>query len=207
MPANDVLDDHDTTHDLLMPSAELERLNEFRALWTDRFSSGTSWEEFSTLCERFAVETRDFARSLSQPMAPTLNQSKSNPPRPPPHCPPHGRGFRQFNPVEARRIQVLYRHSKKRAAWRLLCDTAVQYSGSLADAESYFEGILRDKPCNTSLLAEALKADVPNSVDAENTHDLKNEVTEAEVAAKLRSAANTAPGASSVWIYRAKSLP
>ena len=71
----------------------------------------------------------------------------------------------------------------------------VQYSGSLADAESYFEGFLSDKPCNTSLLAEALKADVPNAVDAENTRDLKNDVTEAEVAAKLRSAANTAPGA------------
>ena len=32
MNENDVLDDHDTTHDLLMPPAELERVNEFRAL-------------------------------------------------------------------------------------------------------------------------------------------------------------------------------
>lgn len=50
MNENDVLDDHDTTHDLLMLPAELERLNEFRALWTERFSSETSWEEFSALC-------------------------------------------------------------------------------------------------------------------------------------------------------------
>ena len=107
MCENDVLDDHDTTHDLLMPPAELERLNEFRALWTEHFSCETSWEEFSTLCERFAVETRDMARSLSQAMAPKPNPPKPNPPPPPPRRPPHGRGFRRFNPVEARRIQGL----------------------------------------------------------------------------------------------------
>ena len=194
-------DDHDTTHDLLMPPAELARLQEFRALWTERFTCDTSWDEFSNLCEHFAAESRDLARSLSQPMAPKPNPAKPNPPPPPPpppRRPPHGRGFRRFNPVEARRIQGLYRHSKKRAARRLLCDASIQYSGSIADAESYFEGVLSDKPCNASLLAEALKADVPNAVDHETTRDLKNAVTEAEVAAKLRSAANTAPGADRV---------
>ena len=41
---------------------------------------------------------------------------------------------------------------------------------------------------------EALRADVPNAEHDENTRDLKNNVSESEIAAKLRPAANTAPG-------------
>ena len=51
---------------------------------------------------------------------------------------------------------------------------------------------MSEKTCNTNLLNEGLRAEVPNA-DDENTRDLKNEVSESEVAAKLRSAANTAP--------------
>ena len=55
-----------------------------------------------------------------------------------------------------------------------------------------------EKTCNTNLLTEALRADVPNAMDDDRTGDLKSEVSEAEVAAKLRSAANMAPGADRV---------
>ena len=200
-PANDpdVNEDLDASQDLLIEPVELDKLNEFRALWIERFNGDHSWQEFSVLCERFAVETKEMAQSLSKPMAPKPAGDQQNPPPPPPpppprRRPPHDRGFRPFNPVEARRIQGLYRHSKKRAARKLLCDTAVQYSGSDADVETYFEGVLSEKTCNSNLLNEALRADVPTAEDDESTRDLKNEVSESEVAAKLRSAANTAPG-------------
>ena len=189
----DLNDDLDASQDLLMEPGDLDKLNEFRSLWTERFNEEHSWAEFSSLCERFAVETRDMAQSLSKPMAPKPAADKSNPPPPPPRRPPHGRGFRPFNPVQARRIQGLYRHSRKRAARKLLCDTAVQFSGSDADVETHFEHVLSEKICNANLLNEALRATVPSAED-EELSDLKNEVTEAEVAAKLRSAANTAPG-------------
>ena len=200
-PANDpdVKEDLDASQDLLIEPAELDKLNEFRALWIERFNGDHSWQEFSVLCERFAVETKEMAQSLSKPMAPKPAGDQQNPPPPPPpppprRRPPHDRGFRPFNPVEARRIQGLYRHSKKRAARKLLCDTAVQYSGSDADVETYFEGVLSEKTCNSNLLNEALRADVLTAEDDDSTRDLKNEVSESEVAAKLRSAANTAPG-------------
>ena len=62
------------------------------------------------------------------------------------------------------------------------------------------------KHCNTNLLAEALRADVPNAPDDDMTKDLKNEVTESEVAAKLRSASNTAPGADRVEYANLKKI-
>ena len=201
-PDPDADDDLDTSEDLLIEPGELDRLNEFRSLWIERFNGDLSWDEFSVLCERFAVDTREMAQSLSQPMAPKPvgDQPTAPPPcpPPPPRRPPHGRGFRSFNPVQARRIQGLYHHSRKRAARKLLCDTAVQYSGSVGDAETYFVDVLSEKTCNTNLLCEALRADVPGAEDAENTRDLKNDVSASEVAAKLRSAANTAPGSDKV---------
>ena len=65
----------------------------------------------------------------------------------------------------------------------------------MPDAETYFEHILDEKSGSTNLVAEALRADFPNAMVDDRTGDLKSEVSEAEVAVKLRSAANTAPGA------------
>ena len=85
-PDPDSLDDLDTSQDLLVEPAELDQLNEFRALWIERFNGDSSWEEFSVLCERFAVETKELAQSLSNPMAPKPSAGQSNPPpSPTPH--------------------------------------------------------------------------------------------------------------------------
>ena len=89
---------------------------------------------------------------------------------------------------------------------KLLNDVSVSYSGSKLDAEIYFEAVFDEKHCNTNLLAEALRADVPNALDDDMTKDLKNEVTESEVAAKLRSASNTAPGADRVEYAHLKKI-
>ncbi len=121
-------------------------------------------------------------------MAPYPNKLKHQKPKPavvplpPPCCP-----FHQFNPVETCRIQGLYLHSNKTGS--------VSYLGSLADAEAYFDGVLSEKQCNTNLLCEALHAHIPNAVDEETTRSLKDAMLESEVAAKLRSAFNVAPGA------------
>ena len=129
---------------------------------------------------------------------PKEQKSKPTEDPPPPRRPANGRPFRRFNPVEARRIQGLYRHSKKRAARKLLNDVSVSYTGTQIDAETYFEGVLSEKQCNTNLLSKALRAHVPNGVDEETTKNLKDTISESEVAAKLRSVANTAPGADQV---------
>ncbi len=184
---------HDTSDDLLLPDEDLDTLNEFQSKWVEVFNLDHSWEEFCGLCEQFATECRDMAQYLNQPKNPKPKPAVVPPP--PPRRPPNGRPFRRFNPVEARRIQGLYQHSKKRAARKLLSDVSVSYSGSLADAEMYFEGVLSEKQCNTNLLCEALRAHVPNAEDEETTRSLKDAILESEVAAKLRSASNTAPGA------------
>ena len=88
----------------------------------------------------------------------------------------------------------------------MLNAVAVSYSGSKLDAETYFDNIFSEKQCNTSLLSEALKADVPDGHDDESTRDLKNPVSEFEVAAKLRSVANTAPGADRVEYAHLKKI-
>ena len=177
-PADADRDDgpHDTSDDLLLPDEELDKLNEFRSKWVEVFNLDHLWEEFCHFCE----DTKP------KPVVALP---------PPPHRPPNGHPFCPFNPVEARRIQGLYRHSKKRAARKLLSDVSVSYSGSLAAAETYFDGVLSEKQCNTNLLCEALRTHVPNAVDEETTRSLKDAILESEVVAKLRSASNTAPGA------------
>ena len=147
-----------------MPPQELAQLTEFRSLWAERVNSEHSWDEFSQLCESFATEARTMAQSLSNPMAPAPAAASNPPPppRPPPRRPPHARGFRPFNPIAARRLQGLYRHSNKRAARQLLCDTAVQYSGSLPQAETYFESVLAEKTCNTTATNSVYFRNLPN---------------------------------------------
>ena len=95
------------------------------AKWIEIFSLEHSWNEFSNLCVQFATKSRELAQSLNPWKIPPTNV-KTNPvptvPRPPPRRPPHDCGFRRFDPAEARRIQGLYSHSKKRAARKLLND-------------------------------------------------------------------------------------
>ena len=67
--------------------------------------------------------------------------------------------------------------------------------GSVADVETYFTDVLSDKQGNANLLAESLRQYVPSAADHETTNDLYADLSSTEVAAKLRSAANTCPGA------------
>ena len=88
----------------------------------------------------------------------------------------------------------------------LLNYVSVTYSGTKIDAENYFEEVFAEKHCNTNLLSEVLKSDVSDALDDESTKDLKNEVSESEVAAKLRSAYNTAPGADRIEYAHLKKI-
>ena len=164
--------DLDSSGDLLLQNGDLVKLTEFRAKWTDTFNSEHSWDEFSELCVQFASDAREMAQYLNRPK----NLKPTTPDDPPPD-----RGLRRFNPVEGRRIQGLYRHSRKRAARQLLNDAAVSYSGTKADAENYFEEVFSEKQCNANLLWEALRADVPNAVD-----DVTKKVVKDERSRRLR---------------------
>lgn len=173
---------------------DLERLKAFRQKWLDIFSQDSSWEDFSKNCELFAAETASLASLLNKPPSARQNLGAPKPPPPPPRRPPNGRRIASFDPTAARRIQGLYRHSKKRAARKLLSDNAVSYSGSIEDAQTYFADVFSAKHANLNILQEALNDYVPTGKDHDLTKDLYTDMSESEIVAKLRSAANTSPG-------------
>ena len=207
-PQND-LDDRDAVDDddvdvfndsqqLPVEGADQQRLVQFRERWIATFSSDLSWDDFSRRCEDFATESRDLASELSRPLAQRPNPAgtaQSAPPPPAPRRPAMGRPARRFDPVAARRIQGLYRHSKKRAARKLLSDNQVQYSGTVDAATQYFTNVFDEKHANPNVLGESLNLYVKNAKDHELSAALYDDISEKEIAAKLRSAANTAPGA------------
>ena len=69
-------------------------------------------------------------------------------------------------------------------------DNVVSYTGSVDNAESYFNHVFAEKYCNVNILGEGLNTYVPNAKDHELTGMLYDEIIESEVAAKLRSSAN-----------------
>ena len=144
-------------------------------------------------CVQFATAARKLASDLRKPKNPN-NAGIEMAPRPPPHRPPAGRPISRFDPTEARRIQGLYRHSKKRAARKLMNDNVVTYSGTFQQAETYFTEIFEEKRANPSVLGEGLNTYVPNAKDHEQSNELYDQISSREVSAKLKSAANAAPG-------------
>ena len=189
-------DDVDAFNDsqaLPIPGEDQQRLLEFHNKWHAVFSADSTWQEFTDQCVEFASEARSLASDLIKP--PGARVRNENPDPPPPRSPAIGRPIARFDPVAARRIQGLYRHSKKRAARQLLNDNTISYGGTLEDAHTYFADVFAEKRANASVLGEGLNTFVPTGVNHENTEDLYSDISESEVAAKLRSAANTAPGA------------
>ncbi len=192
-PADDDRDDgpHDTCDDSLLWDENLVKLNEFRSKWMEVFNLDHLWEDFCNYCKQFATKCLNIAQYL--------NKLKEGKPQlavvPPPCCPPNGCPFCRFNLVQAGQTQGLYLHPKKRASRKLLNDMFFSYYGLMANAKEYFDSVLSGKQCNTNLLCETLHAHVPNAVDEKTTKSLKDAILESKVAAKLRSASNTALGA------------
>ena len=190
---NDV-DVFNSSQELPVEKADQERLLAFREQWSNVFlDASTSWDEFSEQCVQFATAARELASDLRKPKKPNTAGSELAP-RPPPRRPPAGQPISRFDPTEARRIQGLYRHSKKRAARKLMNDNVVTYSGTIEQAESYFTEIFEEKRANPSVLGEGLNTFVPNAKDHEQSNELYDQISSREVSAKLKSAANTAPG-------------
>ncbi len=97
--------------------------------WSSTFSANTNWHEFSDHCYDFANYVIAECDKNFQ------NKKKTAPPRPVrPSARPLNNNRRplQYNPIEARRIQRLYRLSKKRAARQVISDNKPSYTGSMS---------------------------------------------------------------------------
>ena len=110
--------------------------SEFVRQWYNRISSAASFDDFSASCGLFADEVVMKGKDMSANSRgrPALN------PRNQPHgrVPSRNRRPLQFNPRDAKRLQILYRLSKKRAAHQVLNDNNTPYSGTKDRAEQYF---------------------------------------------------------------------
>ena len=165
----------------------------FKDKWTDIFSSDITWSEFCSNCDQFAVETRSLALEMAANFSPTSHRRK-----PLQRCNrPSGRrpAFRHrpllLNPAEAQRIQTLYRHSKKKAARKILSPNCPSYSGSIESAESFFRNTFSLRNCDiTSLQNKLNDLTTPAPID----DSLFSPPTNKEIRRKLSSSANTSPG-------------
>ena len=175
------------------PSDSSLKRDAFKDKWTSAFSSDIPWSEFCSLCDEFVVETRSLALEIAANSSPTSYR-----PKPLPSCNrPSGRrpAFRHrpllSNPAEAQRIQTLYRHSRKKAARKILSPNCTPYSGSIENAESFFKDTFSLRNCDITSLQDKLNdLTTPAAID----DSLFTTPTNKEIRRKLVSAANTSPG-------------
>ena len=86
--------------------------------------------EFSRSCDLFAAEVANKGKEMSG-NNPTRGRPIPNPRnRPNGRVPSSNRRRLQFNPRDAKRLQILYRLSKKRAARQILNENSTSYSGT-----------------------------------------------------------------------------
>ena len=153
-----------------------------------KFSQDLTWEEFSAACTEFIVAALPLARILS------ATRPRPGPRRPdhPAARPPHNiRRGHHFDGAEAQCIQTLYRHSRKRAAQKVIGDTSPFYTGLAANATEHFNIFFDHRPWDVEALERALKDHVPTGPD---DAFLYNPPTASEIAGKLCSMANSSPG-------------
>ena len=116
----------DESMETQLPTTASVQLKEFQAHWATTFGTDLTWEDFSEQCSLFADATRVLANNLRPPRNQT-NPAFHNQNTTTTHQPRGNRPTRCFNPTEAQRIQGMYRHSKKRAARKILTNNTAAH--------------------------------------------------------------------------------
>ena len=177
------------------PNPDVENVPEFVTEWSSKLSSAVDFDSFCRVCEDLASAVLERGKSMSN-----RSSGSRGPPRPASHrpnrCDPHPRRARiHNNPREARRIQTLFRLSKKRAARQILRENNVVYTGSKDQAHHHFSASFAAKHVNIDEVLESLREHVPSTnVDP----NLMTPFTNKEIKAKLVSMSNSAPGSDRV---------
>ena len=97
----------------------------------------------------------------------------------------------QFSPRDAKRLQILYRLSKKRAARQVLNDNNTPYTGTKDRAEQYFNQTFSPPTVDLDELLVSLNIHAPT---ATKDPSIMAPMTQKEIKSKLRSMLNSAPG-------------
>ena len=169
------------------PSYNNDNNSEFINLWSSRIKSTDSFEAFSFQCETFAEAVVDEAKnkpsniSRAKPKSNRPNRKEVNNIRP--RVLP--------NPIVARRIQTLYRLSKKRAARQILNDNNTVYSGMKEQAKDYFTNTFANNHINIDEVLQSLNRHVPM---ANEDPTVMEPMSEKCIKSKLKNMSNSAPG-------------
>ena len=159
---------------------------EFVRQWFDRISSAASFDDFSTSCGLFANDVVMKGKDMSSN---SRGRPVSNPRNRPNGRVPNRRPL-QFNPRDTKRLQILYRLSKKRAARQVLNDNNTPYSGTKHRAEQYFNQTFSPPTVDLDELLASLSIHVPTATEDPS---IMAPMTQKEIKSKLRSMSNSAP--------------
>ena len=172
------------------PSTQITTtLQEFRERYELEFDVEMDFSDFESLTRQFTTDAVTLAKDISANQRP--RPAPRRPDRPSARPPIDYRKPSSSDPAAARRLQHLYRVSKKRAARKIFGDDNPGFDGTLEEATSYFTESFGPRECNTTRLLENLETFVPQC-DPDST--LFEPPTPAELSQKLRNLANSAPG-------------
>lgn len=174
------------------PDPDADDTTEFVTTWVSKLSSTLTFLEFSNTCRDFADAVLNEGKKLTaKNITRNRRPHRVNPDRPTrrPTNPPRRRQL--FNPLEARRLQTLYRLSKKRAARQILRDNTINYSGSTEAATKYFTNSFREKQLDLDELQKSLLEFVPTTTEDPT---LLSPLSTLDIRQRLLSMANSAPG-------------
>ncbi len=169
------------------PGPNIGNNSEFVNTWASRINSTDSFEAFSYQCEKFAEAVVEEAKSKT----PNSTRPRQRPNRPNNREVNRNRPRVLPNPIAARRIQTLYRLSKKRAARQILNDNNTVYSGTKDQANEYFTTTFSSNPIDIEEVLESLNRHVPS---ADEDPSIMEPMSEKVIKDKLKNMSNSAPG-------------
>ncbi len=160
--------------------------------WSSRISTSQSFDDFCSKCDDFASAVVSEAKSLSVNTSNPRGRPMRNPRnRPNNRLPNRNHLPVPGNPIEARRIQTLFRLSKKRAVRRILQDNNTIYIGTKDQAQQYFTDTFSTSTIDVDELISSLSDNVPPT---EIDQSLMDPMTSKEIKDKLKCMSNSAPG-------------
>ena len=164
-------------------------LHEFRERYNAEFNVDMDFEDFQSLTKQFTTDATQIAREISSHQRP--RPAPRRPDRPSALPPIDRRNPTSSDPVAAKRLQHLYRVSKKRAARKIFGDDSPGFDGTLDETTAYFTTTFGPRDSDTDNLLQELSSFVPSAATDESLFDTPSP---SELSQKLKNMANSAPG-------------
>ena len=164
-------------------------LHSFRQRYLRAFDSELTFGDFEMLTTQFSAEAVELARDITSQRRP--KPAPRRPDRPSARPQIDHRRPSTDDPAAAQRLQTLYQLSKKRATRKIFGDESPGFDGTLDDATTFFTETFGSRDCDLQQLQDQLSELIPSLATDDS---LFMPPTPEELAQKLRSFSNLAPG-------------